>query len=63
MTVLGAVYVLRRRAEDLDTTLVKKQREVVRYLSACRDDDALRILELYNVQYALKRELVEVETV
>ena len=63
MTVLGAVYVLRRGSEDFDTMIVKLESEVVGYLPAGRDDDALRLFEVGDIKDALQRELFEIEPV
>ena len=63
VAVFGIVDALGRGAEDADLLRVETQGQVVRYLTAGRDDDAVRVLQVEDVHDALEGELVEVEAV
>ena len=63
VAVFGIVDALGRSAEDADLLRVEAQGQVVRYLTAGRDDDAVRVLQVEDVHDALEGELVEVEAV
>ena len=63
VAVFGIVDALGRGAEDTDLLRVETQGQVVRYLTAGRDDDAVRVLQVEDVHDTLEGELVEVEAV
>ena len=47
----------------MHTLFVEFESEIVGYLSASRDHDAVGSLEVYDVEHALEREFIEIETV
>ena len=63
VAVFGIVDALGRGAEDGHTLVVKTHGQVVRNLSTCRDDDAMRILQFDNIHDAFEGQLIEIETV
>ena len=63
VAVFSAVDRQRRRAEHRNILAVQPDREVVRDLSAGRDDHAFRHLQVEYVQHPFERQFVEIEPV
>ena len=60
VAVLGTIDVDRTGTQDGNTLTVQLHGEVVRYLTAHRDDDTTRLFEVHNIEDTLQREFVEV---
>ena len=63
VSVFGVVYAVGRRAQYAHVLLVEARGQVVGYLSAGRENYAVRILEFENIHHPLEGQLVEVEAV
>ena len=63
VAVFGVVDVFGRSAEDRDVLILQPQGQVVRDLSAGRDDHAFGRFEVGDVEHPFERQLVEVEAV
>ena len=61
--IFRAVDIFRRCAEDGYACLIKRKSKIVGHLTAGRDDDAFRPLEVCDVENTLERKLFEVEPV
>ena len=63
VSVLSTVDVDRTGTQNGNTLTMQLHSEVVRYLTTYRHDDTTRLFEVHNVENALQRELVEIQTV
>lgn len=61
--VLGGINHLRGCTQDLDTSPVKGQGDVVWRLAADRDDATTRVLDSVDIKNRLKRDVLEVQSV
>ena len=61
--VLGSIDHLRGCTQDLDTSPVKGQGDVVWRLAADRDDATTRVLDSVDIKNCLKRDVLEVQAV
>ena len=63
MAILGSIDVLRRRTEDRNAIARERECQIIRNLSAGRDNDALRFFEIRNIQNAFERKLFEIQAI
>ena len=63
LTVFRIVNALSRRAENRNTLLVQTDGQVVRDLSARRNDNPFRTFQIQNIQHALESQFVEIKAV
>ena len=63
MAVFGLVDVECARSKDRNIVVVELEGQIVRNLTAHRDDNSVRILELDDVHHSLEGQFVEIEPV
>ena len=63
MSIFSDIDAQRRSAENLESSFVKQNRQIVWNLSSHRDDDAYGVFLAINFHYGFKTQLLEVELV